>query len=154
MSRRVKKMPNGTRRNIKPNDLVPIDAPTQDRNYVLPSSTSRKEVPAGFARKRARTAALEEDDDVDELAAEDGSASPALQDGLQPTNSEQEAIAAKRRQNTLAARRSRKRKLEYQQELEAKLEGVTRERDMWKDRAMSLKGQVMAMGIPEPFRDE
>lgn len=144
--RRLKKQPNGTRRNLKPVDLVPVDAPTQDRNYLGPSATSRKEVPAIFARKRARSALDEEEDD--ELAATEG-ATPGA-----PTLSEADAIAAKRRQNTLAARRSRKRKLEYQQELEDRLEAVTRERDLWKDRAMSLKGQFRQLNLPEPFWED
>ena len=102
-------------------------------------------MPAVFARKRARNAA-DLDDEDDELAAEG--------DGPAHSGAELNAIEAKRRQNTLAARRSRKRKLEYQQELESRLEAVTRERDMWKDRAVSLKGQVMQLGFPEPFRDD
>lgn len=144
--RRMKKAPTGTRRNLRSTDLVPVDAPTQPRNYIAPSSTSRKEVPAVFARKRARST-FDEDED-DELAGTDD----ASTSGLAPN--EAEAIAAKRRQNTLAARRSRKRKLEYQQELENRLDTVTRERDMWKDRAVSLKSQVMQLGFPEPFRED
>ena len=143
--RRLKKQPNGTRRNLKESDLVPFDAPTQERNYLGPSQTSRKDMPAVFARKRAR-AALDEEDEDDELAG--------TESGAGPTMSEADAIAAKRRQNTLAARRSRKRKLAYQQELENRLEAVTRERDLWKDRAMSLKGQFRQLNLPEPFWED
>ena len=41
-----------------------------------------------------------------------------------------------------------------QQELEDKLEAIKRERDLWKDRALGLKGQIMQLGFPEPFREE
>jgi hypothetical protein len=150
--RRIKKIPNGTRRNIKATDLVPLEAPTQERRYIAPSTTSRKEVPAGFARKRARAA----EDDYDELEDMESPTLGSLDgpEGIKPTMSEAEAIAAKRRQNTLAARRSRKRKLEYQQELETRLQEVERERDQWKDRALVLRGQIVQLGFPEPFRDE
>ncbi|THH07704.1 hypothetical protein EW145_g3200 [Phellinidium pouzarii] len=142
------KQPTGTRKNITPEALVPLNAPTQPRSYVLPSSTSRKEVPAVFARKRARYAAFA--DEEDELADEyEGGAS-----GATPSMTETEAIAAKRRQNTLAARRSRMRKLEYQRQLEEKVETEQREKEMWKKRALMLRSQVMQLGCPEPFREE
>lgn len=143
---RKKKVATGTRKGVTPEALVPLDAPTQPRSYLMPSATSRKAVPAVFARKRARSAAFDEEDD--ELAgSEDGAA-----DGPVST-AEADAIAAKRRQNTLAARRSRKRKLEYQRELEESLEAERREKEMWRERAMMLRTQVMQFGVPDPFRD-
>ena len=139
-----KKVPTGTRKNVTPESLIPIDAPTQPRNYIAPSSTSRKAVPAVFARKRARSAALGLDEE-DELAGSDVA-------GEAPANSQEAAaIEAKRRQNTLAARRSRKRKLEYQRELEEGLEATRRERDMWKERSMMLRVRLMQLGQPDPF---
>ncbi|KAL1657828.1 hypothetical protein GGF50DRAFT_121451, partial [Schizophyllum commune] len=36
---------------------APPDTPTQTRSYVTPTSTSKKEVPAFYARKRARSQA-------------------------------------------------------------------------------------------------
>ncbi|KAI5120138.1 hypothetical protein M0805_001906 [Coniferiporia weirii] len=140
------KAPTGTRKNITPEALVPLDAPTQPRTYVMPSTTSRKEIPAVFARKRARSTAFG-DDEEDELAEGDVDAPP-------PTMTEAQAIAAKRRQNTLAARRSRMRKLEYQRQLEEQIAGERKEKDMWKERALMLRSQVMQLGFPEPFRDE
>ncbi|EIM81518.1 uncharacterized protein STEHIDRAFT_39391, partial [Stereum hirsutum FP-91666 SS1] len=120
-----------------PEALVPIDAPIQTRKYVAPSSTSRKEVPATFARKRARSQAFGDDD---ELADQDVGASSSL------TPNEEDAIKAKRLQNTLAARRSRKRKLEYQKELEDALETVTRERDEARGRNMVLEALLRDKG--------
>lgn len=140
---RRKKVPTGTRKNITPETLIPFDAPTQARNYSAPSATSRKEIPAVFARKRARSAAFDEED---ELAGSDGGSAEA------PLNSsEADAIAAKRRQNTLAARRSRRRKLEHQQQLEERVVSAERERDMWKERAMMMRNLLVQGGQPDPF---
>jgi hypothetical protein len=130
----------GTRKNVTPETLVPVDAPTQPRKYITPSSTSRKEVPAVFARKRARSQAFgdEEDQLEDELYT------------LPPNPTEQELIEAKRRQNTIAARRSRKRKLEYQRELEDSVEAMKEERDQWKSRALTCSALLKSHGLESP----
>jgi FtsZ-binding cell division protein ZapB len=99
--------------------------------------TSRKEVPSVFARKRARTQAF--GDDEDELLEE-----------LRPDATELEQIEYKRRQNTVAARRSRKRKLEFQQKLIDNVEHLSRERDVWRERARMLQGMMEARGLPCP----
>jgi len=130
----------GTRKNVTPETLVPIDAPTQPRKYVTPSATSRKEMPAVFARKRARSQAFgdEEDQLEDETIT------------LPPNPTEQELIEAKRRQNTIAARRSRKRKLEYQRELEDSLEAMKEDRDMWKSQALTYHALIKSHGLDCP----
>lgn len=133
---RRKSVPTGTRKNVTPDSLIPVDAPIQTRNYVLESATSRKELPAVFARKRKRVSIdLEDEDDV--LTAP-------------PTNSELSAIEAKRRQNTLAARRSRKRKLEHQRELEETIENERAEKDAWKQRALAFEAILNSNGIHIP----
>jgi hypothetical protein len=129
----------GTRKNITPEALVPIDAPTQQRKYLTPSATSRKEVPAVFARKRARATAF--GDEQDELN-EDVHISPSM--------TEQQQIEAKRRQNTIAARRSRKRKLEYQRELEESVEQYKRESEIWKSKAMTYQALLRSHNIEYP----
>lgn len=131
---RRKNLPTGTRKNITPESLVPFTAPIQSRNYRLPSSTSRKELPATFARKRARTQGPGEDD-----VGEAG-----------PTLSEEDAIKTKRLQNTLAARRSRKRKLEYQRELEDAIEAERKEKEMWRARALVLEALLRDKGHEVP----
>ncbi|KAG2046573.1 hypothetical protein BDR06DRAFT_964917 [Suillus hirtellus] len=129
----------GTRKNITPEALVPIDAPTQQRKYLTPSATSRKEVPAVFARKRARTAAFgDEQDELNEDVR------------ILPSMTEQEQIEAKRRQNTVAARRSRKRKLEYQRELEESVEQYKRESEIWKSKAMTYQALLRSHNIDYP----
>lgn len=133
LSRR-KNQPTGTRKNLTPEALVPFDAPIQPRKYVTPSSTSRKEIPAVFAKKkRSRSSAFDEEDEGE--------------DGL---DVDLDAIEAKRRQNTLAARRSRKRKLEYQRELEASVEKEKEEKDQWRTKAMFYKALLESHGHEVP----
>jgi len=133
---RRKSAANGTRKNVTPESLIPVDAPIQTRKYVSESATSRKELPAVFARKRKR-ASTEVDDEEDLLAAP-------------PTTNELSAIEAKRRQNTLAARRSRKRKLEHQRDLESTIDNERVEKDAWKQRALAFEAILNSNGIRIP----
>ncbi|KAG7445554.1 uncharacterized protein BT62DRAFT_858561, partial [Guyanagaster necrorhizus] len=124
----------GTRKNITPETMVPLDAPTQARRYVLPSATSRKEVPATFAKKRSRSTALG-DEEEDEL------------DPPPPDATDRELIEYKRRQNTLAARKSRKRKLEHQQQLEERVEMLTLEVEQWRTKAEIYQSILLSHNI-------
>ncbi|KAG5639648.1 hypothetical protein H0H81_008809 [Sphagnurus paluster] len=133
---------SGGIRKTSPESLIPLDAPTQPRNYVTPSATSRKEMPAYFQKHRNNTPPSEEEED--ELTEEP----PAS------TATDQEKIEWKRRQNTLAARRSRQRKMQNMQRLEETVERLTREREVWKTRALTLKQLLISHGIICPeFRD-
>jgi len=138
-SSKPKSTATGTRKNLTPESLVPLDAPTQARKYTTPSATSRKELPAVFAKKRARSQAFGEDEDegVEEAP-------------LPPNASEREQIEWKRRQNTLAARKSRKRKLQHQLELEAAVERLTSEKETWKVRALTYQGMLRQHGVEVP----
>jgi len=131
--RRVSSQATGTRKNITPAALVPLDAPTQPRKYVTPSATSRKAVPAVWAKKRLHSVAFDDDEELEELS---------------PNATEKEQIEHKRRQNTLAARKSRKRKLEHIQTLETQVEELTRECGMWETRAKMLATVLTSNGIP------
>ena len=135
-SSRRKSVPTGTRKNVTPESLIPVDAPIQGRKYVAESATSRKELPAVFARKRKR-ASSDLDPEEDILAAP-------------PSNAELSAIEAKRRQNTLAARRSRKRKLEHQRDLETTIDNERAEKDAWKQRALAFEAILNSNGIRIP----
>lgn len=96
-----------------------------------------------FAKKRSRSQAFA--DEEDELAEEP----------LRPGATEKEQIEYKRRQNTVAARRSRKRKLMHQQYLEDKIEELTQSREVWKTRAHILQDMLTANNIPAPqFGDD
>jgi hypothetical protein len=122
-------LPTGTRKNLTPETLIPLDAPVQSRNYLTPSVTSRKE----SSRKRSRTeASFDDDDEADKEVGE------------------LDAVAAKRLQNTLAARRSRRRKLEHQLELETNLDREKQLKEQWRSRAMTLEALLMSHGIPVP----
>jgi len=107
--------PTGHRKGMSVAQMVPLDAPTQTRNYYTESKTSRKVVPAGFVnkvKKRTREDAGFAVDDVDEIEL-----TPDLED----------AIEAKRRQNTLAARKSRARKAETARQHEELISALTDE---------------------------
>lgn len=139
---RRRSIATGTRKGLTPESLVPIDAPTQPRKYISPSATSRKDLPAIFARKRSRSQAFEGDD---ELVGEEQ---------LGPNATEKEQIEWKRRQNTLAARKSRKRKLLHQQELEESVERLTQEKEVWRTRALTLRQLLHSHGVPfNEFQD-
>ena len=138
---RRKNAPTGTRKNVTPDTLIPLDAPIQPRKYVTPSATSRKEVPATFARKRARSQAFPEDDDEETIP------------DLPPDATEEEQIKNKRLQNTLAARRSRKRKLEHQKQLEDENDGLRASRDGWRSHTQALEELLRGHGIDPPAVD-
>jgi hypothetical protein len=135
---RRKVTPTGIRKGVTPENLLDESAPTQSRNYLTPSVTSRKEVPAVFARKRARSAAFgDEEDQLDDYV-------------LPPNPTEKDLIEQKRRQNTVAARRSRKRKLEHLQQLETSLAEVTQEKEQWRQRALMLASILVGLNQPVP----
>lgn len=131
------------RKRASPEALVPMDAPTQSRRYITPSSTSKKEIPSFFLKRHSHSAPSDEEDD--ELTEEPPAANAT----------DQEKIEYKRRQNTLAARRSRKRKMMYTHQLEATVERLTMEKEMWKTRALTLRNLLHGHGITSPdFRDD
>jgi hypothetical protein len=132
---RRKSAPTGTRKNVTPESLVPHDASIQPRKYRIPSVTSRKELPATLALVRARTSTPAEDEP-----------------SVGPSLSEEDAIKTKRLQNTLAARRSRKRKLEYQRELEGAIEAERMDKENWRTRALILEALLRDKGHEVPHR--
>ncbi|KAJ7726355.1 ectomycorrhiza-regulated protein [Mycena metata] len=125
-----------------PEGMIPIsDAPTQPRTYSTPSLTSRKEIPAFFNRRPSSQPSDEEEDELTE-------------EPLAANATDQEKIEYKRRQNTLAARRSRKRKLMHQQQLEEAVDRLTQEKEIWKTRALMLSNLLRSHGITCPdFND-
>ncbi|THU91116.1 hypothetical protein K435DRAFT_909786 [Dendrothele bispora CBS 962.96] len=122
-----------SRKNVTPRSLCTLDAPTQTRYYATPSATSRKEMLAVFARERARAQAF--GDEKDELIGQ----APG------PNATEREQIEWKRRQNTLAARKSR---LEHQQNLENQVEDLKVEVEKWKTRSQTLEQILRSHGVP------
>ncbi|CCL99731.1 uncharacterized protein FIBRA_01753 [Fibroporia radiculosa] len=132
---RRRNTPTGTRKNVSPESLVSVDAPIQPRKYLTPSTTSRKDIPAVFARKRARSQAFGDDDDLDTADL---------------PQSDLDAIEAKRRQNTLAARRSRKRKLEYQRELEVTVEQERANSERLRAQVAMMEAVLRSHGLEVP----
>lgn len=126
----------GTRKNISPDKLIPLDAPTQARHYTTASATSRKEIPSVFLKKRQRVEYADEEDE--------------LLEPLAPNATEREQIEYKRRQNTLAARKSRKRKLMHQQELETQVQTLKEQVTKWQTRCEVLSKLLDSHGIPPP----
>lgn len=128
------------RTRATPDGYIPHDAPTQQRRYLTPSVTSRKEVPSYIAARRRAPA---QSDEEDELAEEP----------LHENATDQEKIEYKRRQNTLAARRSRRRRLAQFQKLEEDVVRLTREKDIWKERALMMERMLSTHGLPCPNFD-
>lgn len=89
-----------------------------------------------FLKKRQRVEVEEEEDQ--------------LLEPLPVNATEREQIEHKRRQNTLAARKSRKRKLQHQQELEARVDHLTEEVTRWHTRCDMLSKLLQSHGIPTP----
>jgi len=69
---------------------------------------------------------------------------------LSPTATDIERIQWKRRQNTLAARKSRKRKQEHLAYLEKTVERLMAERETWKVRALTYQAMLKNSGIQVP----
>jgi hypothetical protein len=152
----------GTRKNITPESLVPVDAPIQNRKYVTSSATSRKELPAAFLksqkRKRSRAQAFGDEEAAQiQLQAESSpfhtAGSPEVEEHPPLNATDKELIEWKRRQNTLAARKSRKRKLEHQQFLESRVKDLESENEMLKVRAEALEAALRVHNILLPKED-
>jgi hypothetical protein len=136
--RRVSKA-TGIRKGITVDALLDESAPTQSRKYVTPSATSKKEIPATFARKRSRSVAFGDADEEDELG-----------DDLPLNESEKHLIEQKRLKNTLAARKSRRRKLEQYQNMEKSRDEERELKQVWKERALILLQTVRKQGANYP----
>ncbi|KAF8803209.1 hypothetical protein BYT27DRAFT_7062164, partial [Phlegmacium glaucopus] len=123
----------GIRKGTTPDSLLYKSAPTQSRNYVSPFATSRKDVPAVFARKRASSTAFGDEDDQ-------------LGDYVLPSYpTEKDLIEQKRRQNTLAIRRSQQRKRKHLQQLGKELEHARQEKEQWRQQALMLSSLLSSL---------
>ena len=134
--RRVSKA-TGIRKGITVDALLDDTAPTQPRKYITPSATSKKDVPATFARKRSRSVAF--GDEEDELG-----------DDLPLNDAEKHQIEKKRLKNTLAARKSRRRKLEQYQNMEKSRNEERQLKEIWKERAQILLQTLRKQGVNYP----
>lgn len=138
---------NGTRNTkIKP---IPFDAPTMTRSYIIPSITSRKRAPAAISAKllpsltnkrQKRSESPQTPAPAFDSINDEGCLDPSeLPDELLS------AIELKRRQNTLAARRSRMRKKDHLEGIQKGVEGVQAELEIWKARALKAEEELKAI---------
>lgn len=145
----------GSRNGVTP--LLSLDAPTQSRTYRGPESkTSKRAIPAAAARKVAAIKAQAEMQKrarrsvsvVDSIIAPTANSNAGGNDDEEEDEEVHEAIEmsieAKRRQNTIAARRSRQRKAEHLSGLEDSIRALTErvaqlenEKTVWMMRALS-----------------
>ena len=123
----------GIRKGLTPEALLNESALTQSRDYIDPV---RKEIPAVFARKRAMWTAFDDDeeqpDEVDQLDEED----------------DDEDQIDSLCQNILAAKRSKKRKLEHL--WESSLEKERQEKEQWRERALRLSSILSGLNQSVP----
>ncbi len=122
---------------------IPLNAPIQSRRYLTASATSRKLVPARFAKqakaaKAQRGSSLE--DELDELRDE----SPELDPNLV------EQIHERRRRNAMSARNSRRRRLQQTEELEKERDNLLKLAHDHREYILTLVAILRNHGISFP----
>ncbi|KAJ3867838.1 hypothetical protein EV359DRAFT_78242 [Lentinula novae-zelandiae] len=146
------KIVNGTRYHLTLNELVPLDAPTRPRRSMIPSESSS---PPAENKNQKRSHSLAFDDDGHNEGFNDEEDSlPSSESSLGPNATESEKLAFKRRRCTLAARRSRRRKLEYQLMLERTVGNLEEQRDKWKTRCTVLQEILKRHNADFKFEEE
>jgi len=107
------------------------------RLSVSPPNASRtQKLPTSRRYSRSNTYSDDEEDPLDKPLPENAT--------------EQEKIDWRRRQNTLAARKSRKRKQDQMQQLQDDVQRLSKEKDVWKERALMMKQLLVSHGLPSP----
>jgi hypothetical protein len=129
-----KQTPTGTRKHLSVEALLPLDAPIQSRRYLTPSATARKDA---FPHMRWRGSGGDEPDEL----LDESNTTPAA---------DLKALEWKRQQNTLAARKSRQRKLQHQLQLEETVSTLSTEKEAWRARAMMYEALLRSNGINVP----
>ncbi|KAM0754442.1 hypothetical protein T439DRAFT_376924 [Meredithblackwellia eburnea MCA 4105] len=143
--------------------LVPLDAPIQQRTYLVDSVTSKKRKTTAVERalnKRQHgratsscSAVLEEEEEVKEEEGEEGGQQQQREEQEEEEEEEdipEDLLAAaerKRIQNTLAARKSRARKQNRLASLEEENRTLVAERDGMRRRIQELESLVRSLGV-------
>ncbi|KAJ4465700.1 hypothetical protein C8J55DRAFT_249549 [Lentinula edodes] len=113
-----------------------------------PNSPHSPDIPLPQAPRPRRSPAsrhLALPDDIDDESDDDP---------LPPNASERERTEWKKRRNTRAARRSRKRKMMYTERLEDQVEKLRTEKEIWRTRALTLRQLLKSHNLPCPdFED-
>ncbi|KAJ4491078.1 hypothetical protein C8R41DRAFT_834171 [Lentinula lateritia] len=146
------KIVNGTRHHLTLNELVPLDAPTRPRRSMIPSESSSPPT-ENQNQKRLHSLAFDDDGHNEGFNDEEDSL-PSPESSLGPNATESEKLALKRRRCTLAARRSRRRKLEYQLMLERRVGNLEEQRDKWKTRCTVLQEILKRHNADFKFEEE
>lgn len=126
--------------------VVPTSRP------VIPPPPQWRAPAAGASQKRAHSVAFEDDNDdeedmeADEIAARRAPPPPGASKTVQ--------IEYKRRLNTFAARRSRRRKAEHQRMLEEKARSLRAQLAMWTERAKMAEDMLRSRGVNVNFDGE
>ncbi|KAF8886433.1 hypothetical protein CPB84DRAFT_1542741 [Gymnopilus junonius] len=123
------------------NEFLSPDASTHRRRYATASSPSQRNVPPYVTARRR--SAQQISDEEDEL----------FDEPLPDNATEQQKVEYRRKQNTLAARRSRKRRMLQFQKLEEDVVRLTREKDIWRERALMMERLLATHGLPFPNFD-
>ena len=108
---------NSNKRSNSRQSRVSFDDPIQPRHYVSSSQTSRKRVPVAFENK-----VCQEGDKNKRQKKDNSEINNDIPEDIQ------DAIENKRRQNTLAARKSRERKRKELESLELKVEELEKDK--------------------------
>jgi hypothetical protein len=124
----------------KPNHTAgPLQRSEQStpRLSITPPSASRtQKLPTSRRFLRSNPYSDDEEDPLDRPLPENAT--------------EQEKNDWRRRQNTLAARKSRKRKQDQMQQLQDDVQRLSKEKDVWKERALMMKQLLISHGLPSP----
>lgn len=123
-----KRKPYGSRRTSRP--MVDADAPTLVKSYAAPGATTRKLIPAGF-QKKLKLASDEMGDATLPGTMKEDEAQELM-----------EEIDEKRRRNCVAARESRRRKVEYLTGLKDEIRG-------WRSFEEQMREKLRAAGMED-----
>ncbi|KAK4057526.1 hypothetical protein OIO90_001595 [Microbotryomycetes sp. JL221] len=120
--------------------LTPLDAPIQPRQYMVPSTTSRKRKTVAVEREMAkRSRGAVRDDSIVAATSSEGDAAASTEDIPSDLVA---AVERKRLQNTLSARKSRARKQERLAELEDRNHALESENQALKARVQQLESML------------
>jgi len=121
--------------------MVNNPTPSNRQSRPIPSIGMPKKDVARYLASATRRRSAGSDD-------EEGSSEGP--EPLGPDATEQEKTEYKRRMNTLAARRSRRRRLAQFHQLEEDVARLSREKDIWKERALMMEQMLSTHGLPCP----
>lgn len=114
----------------KKSKVLSLEAPTQERNYITPSSTSKKPIPA-YAQSQYHKWLTKQNNFGQDISSS----------GLLPENIKH-SIEHRRRQNALSARRTRMKKAERVKELEERITGLKKEISGYERRCEGMEWRI------------